>query len=181
MFWYAKSVKFHFRWGTKPRHQKQKTGNDCDVNSGLQAWRKTDFSVIFLLWANQFAKKWYNSALFMRKYENVGEICFSRSLKSWNDITIIPGLLFFFFFFCNPPEVKFDTFGTSKHREGKLLSDNFLAILISTLGRAYHANKKICHIHFKTLSPYFIPFIKSLKKSGHVLGIGKVKLFIATP
>ena len=34
---------------------------------GLQASRKTDFSVIFLLWANQFAKKWYNSALFMRK------------------------------------------------------------------------------------------------------------------
>ena len=28
---------------------------------------KKDFSVIFLLWANQFAKKWYNSAFFMRK------------------------------------------------------------------------------------------------------------------
>ena len=28
---------------------------------------KTDFSVIFLLWANQFAKKWYSSALFMKK------------------------------------------------------------------------------------------------------------------
>ena len=61
MFWCAKSVKFHFRWGTKPRHQKQETGNDCDVNSGLQASRKTDFSVIFLLWANKFAKKWYNT------------------------------------------------------------------------------------------------------------------------
>ena len=29
--------------------------------------KKTDFLVIFLLGANQFAKKWYNSALFMRK------------------------------------------------------------------------------------------------------------------
>ena len=29
--------------------QKQETGNDCDVNSGLHASRKTDFSVIFLL------------------------------------------------------------------------------------------------------------------------------------
>ena len=35
--------------GYKARHQKQGTGNDCDVNSGLQASRKTDFSVIFLL------------------------------------------------------------------------------------------------------------------------------------
>ena len=53
---------------TKPRGQKQDTGNDCDVISGPQALRKTDFSVIFLLWANQFVKKWYNSALLIRKY-----------------------------------------------------------------------------------------------------------------
>ena len=45
----CKSVKFHFRWGTKPRDQKQETGNDCDVNSGLQASRKTDLLVNFLL------------------------------------------------------------------------------------------------------------------------------------
>jgi len=67
MFGCAKSVKFHFRWGTKPRDQKQETGNDCDIISGLQAPRKTDFSDIFLLWANQFAKKWYNSALLRKK------------------------------------------------------------------------------------------------------------------
>ena len=46
--WCSKSIKFHFRWGTKPRDQKQETGNDCDVNSGLQASRKTDFSDVFL-------------------------------------------------------------------------------------------------------------------------------------
>lgn len=38
-----------------------------------------------------------------------------------------------------------------------------------------------CFQTLLTPSPCFIPFIKSLKKSGHVLGIGKVKLFIATP
>ena len=53
--------------------QKQETGNDCDVISGLQALQKTDFAVIFLLWANQFAKKWYNGALLIRKWEKVGE------------------------------------------------------------------------------------------------------------
>ena len=41
--------------------------------------------------------------------------------------------------FYTPPEVKFDAFCTSKHGEGKSLSKNFFAILISTLGRA---NKK---------------------------------------
>ena len=49
------------------KKQETGTGNDFDVNLGLQASRKTDFSVIFLLWANQFAKEWYNSALFMSK------------------------------------------------------------------------------------------------------------------
>ena len=29
--------------------------------------QKTDFSVTFLLWANRFTEKWYNSALFIRK------------------------------------------------------------------------------------------------------------------
>ena len=35
--------------GYKTMRPKQETGNDCDVISGLQALRKTDFSVIFLL------------------------------------------------------------------------------------------------------------------------------------
>ena len=35
--------------GKKPRDQKQETGNDCDVNSGLQASRKTDFSHFLIL------------------------------------------------------------------------------------------------------------------------------------
>ena len=46
MFWCTKSVKFHFRWGTKPRDQKQETGNKCDVISGLQASRKTDYFLL---------------------------------------------------------------------------------------------------------------------------------------
>ena len=141
MFWCTKSVKFHLRWGTKLREQKQEAVNDCDVISGLQASWKTDFSVIFVLLANQFAKKWYNSALFIRKLENVGEICFSGGLESWNDVTIIPSLLFLVARFCTPPEVKFDAFSTSKHREGKSLSKKVFAILISTLGRFDRANK----------------------------------------
>ena len=69
------------------------------------------------------------------------EICFSRGLESWIDVTIIPSLPFLVSQFCTPPEVKFDAFGTSKHEEGKSLSKNF-ATLISTLGRFDRANKK---------------------------------------
>ena len=47
MFWCAKSVKFHFRWGTKLRHQKQETGNDCDVNSKDSKPRQKQISQSF--------------------------------------------------------------------------------------------------------------------------------------
>ena len=48
-------VKFHFRWGTKPLDQKQNTRNECDVISGPQAKRETDFSDIFLFSYKQCA------------------------------------------------------------------------------------------------------------------------------
>ena len=71
------------------------------------------------------------------------EICFSCSLKS----------CFLVSQFCTPPEVKFDAFGTSKHKEGKTLSKIFIAIHISILRGFNRANiKKICHIHFKFLT-----------------------------
>ena len=43
-----KTRNFRFRRGTKPRDQKQETGNVCDIISGIQASRKSDFSDIFL-------------------------------------------------------------------------------------------------------------------------------------
>ena len=71
---------------------------------------------------------------------------FARSLKSWNDVTIIPSVLFLASRFCTPPEVKFDAFGTSKHRYRKF----FFAILISTLRRfnRENKNKKIGKLHW---------------------------------
>ena len=46
--------------------------------------------------------------------------------------------------FCNPPEVKFDVFGISKHREARkiIIEFFFLAILISFTWRFYRVNKK---------------------------------------
>ena len=62
--------------------------------------------------------------------------------------------------------MKFDAFGTSKHREGKSLSKNFFAILISTLGRFNRENKKIMSIiHFK---PFTIACVFHSTRVGHV-------------
>ena len=136
------SIKFHFRWGTKPRDQKQGTGNDCDVNSGLQASRKTDFSDFFLFSHKQRTIVPFLSKLISSQVENDWEICFSRGLESWIDVAIVPSLLFLVSRFRTPPEVKFDAFGTSKHGEGKSLSKKFFfATLISTLGRFNRTNK----------------------------------------
>jgi len=51
--------------GTKPRDQKQETGNECDVISGLQASLKTDFYDIFL-----FSYKQRATAPFLGKLIN---------------------------------------------------------------------------------------------------------------
>ena len=47
------------------------------------------------------------------------------SLESWNDVIIVPSLLFLVSWFSTPPEVEFDAFGTSKYEEGKLLSKKY--------------------------------------------------------
>ena len=136
VLWCTKSIKFHFRWGTKPRDQKQGTGNDSDVNSGLQASRKTDFSDVFL-----FSHKQRTIVPFISKLITT-QFCFSRGLESWIDVIIVPSLLFWVSRFCTPLEVKFDAFGTSKHGERKSLWKKIFATLISTLGRFNRANKK---------------------------------------
>ena len=64
------------------------------VTSFLQASRKTDFSYIFLFSYKQRNIASFLSELISSQYENDWEICFSRSLKSWIDVTIIPSLLF---------------------------------------------------------------------------------------
>ena len=113
---------------------------------------KTGDSDIFLFSYEQRTIVPFLSKLISSQWENDWEICFSRGLESWNDVTIVASLLFLASRFCTPPEVKFDSFGTSKHGEGKSLSNFFLfALLISTLGRFNRGNKKkICHVHFNT-------------------------------
>ena len=69
---------------------------------------------------------------------------FGEALESQIDVTIVPSLLILVSRFCNPPEVKFDAFGTSKHEEGNSITNFFFAILIITLGRfnRTHIKKK---------------------------------------
>ena len=138
VFWCTKSVKFHFRWGTRPRDQKQETGNDCDVISRIQASRKTDFSDISYFSFKQRTILPFLSELISSQYENDWKICFSRSLKSIP--SVIPSVLFLVSRFCTPPEMKFDAFGISKHGKGKSLSKFFLSYTYKTLRRFNRAN-----------------------------------------
>ena len=146
MFWCTKSIKFHFRWGTKLQDQKQGTGNDCDVNSGLQALRKTDFSDVFLFSHKQRTIEYHFLANWLAHNKKMTEKSVFR--KGWNGVTIIPSLLFLVSRFCTPPEVKFDAFGASNTGKENRYRKVFFAIYISTLRRFNRSKQKFCHIHF---------------------------------
>ena len=126
-----KASNFTSSGGTKLQDKRQETGSYCDVISGLQAWWKTGFSDIFLFSYKQRTIVPFLSELISSQKENDWELCFSWSLKSWKDVTVIASVLFLVSRFCTPPKVKFDAFGTSKHGEGKLLSKIFSLLYIS--------------------------------------------------
>ena len=148
-------MKFRYRWGIKPWDQKQETRNECDVISEPQASWKTDSSTIFWFSYKQGTFVPFLGELISSQWQNYWEICFTQSLKSWNDVTIIPSLLFLVWLtFCTPPGVKFHVFGTgtSKHWEGKSLSKFFLLYFSVYWRDLIKQIKKICLIHFKKIS-----------------------------
>ena len=71
------------------------------------------------------------------------------SLQSWNDITIIPSILFWSCGFV--PHRKWNLTLLVHQNMGKenCYRKFFFAIPISTLRRFNQANKRICHTHFK--------------------------------
>jgi len=156
VFWCTKDVKFHFRWGTKPRDQKQETENECDVISGLRTSRKTDFSEISLFSYKGRTIVPFPGKLISSQWEkNDWRIGFPRSLESWNDVTFIPRLQILASRFCTPPEVKSHVFCTSKLGEGKSLSKIFFGPYLSVhWGNLIEQIKKISHINFNTFVFY---------------------------
>ena len=146
MFWRTKNVKFHFHWGTKPWDQKQETGNDCDIISGLQVCKKQ-----ISLKCSHFL---INNALLYHFLVNL--IAHNKKMTEKS--------VFFFFL---SPEMTSQSFSVScfwsrgfvhhwKWNLTLLVHQNtgrenryrkrFSAIHISTLRRFNRANKKnICH------------------------------------
>ena len=148
MFWCAKSVKFHFRWGTKPRHQKQETGNDCDVNSGLQAFPCSNLPFSYCELINLLR----NGTIVHCLWENKKTSEKSVFREAWS-----PGLTSQSF-----PVPCFWSFGFVPHRKWNLMllvhqnrgkenryGKNFLLHLSADWGDLIEQIKKICHIHFK--------------------------------
>ena len=70
-----------------------------DFISGLEASRKTDFSFSYCELISS-PRNDTKGALFTMKSQNVGENSFSRNFKTWNDVTIIPSVLFLVSLFC---------------------------------------------------------------------------------
>ena len=66
---------------------------------------------------------------------------FLRSLKSWNDVTIIPRLLFLVSRLCTPPEINFTFLIHQNTGKENRYRKFFFAILISALRRFNRANK----------------------------------------
>ena len=90
MFWRTKNVKFHFRWGTKPRDQNRRLGmivtsfQDFKL-SGKQISQSFSYCELTGQWApgaNHFANK------------KMSEKSVFPEASSWNDVTIIFNLLF---------------------------------------------------------------------------------------
>ena len=133
MFWRTKNVKFYFRWGTKPRDQNRRLGIIV-----------TSFLSHFLIVSSSFRQGMIQKCVVYKKIRKCPRHLFSAKLEvlKWRRNHTFPVLLFSVSRLCTPPEVKFDAFGTSKHGEGKSLSNNSFATLISTLGRFNRANKK---------------------------------------
>ena len=127
--------------GTKPRDQKQGTGNDCDVNSGLQASRNTDFSDVFLFLINNallyhFLANWLaHNKKMTEKY--VFREAWSPKLTSQS----FPVSCFWCRGFV--PHRKWNLMLLAHQNTGKEIAiEKFFATLISTLGRFNRANKK---------------------------------------
>ena len=150
MFWCAKSVKFHFRWGTKPWHQKQETGNYCDINSGLQGSRKKQISQSFSYC--ELINLLRNGTIVRCLWENK-----KTSEKSVFCEACSPELMSQSF-----PVPCFWSRGFVPHRKWNLMllvhqnmgkenryEKTFLLYLSVHWGDLIEQIKKICHIHFK--------------------------------
>ena len=152
MFWCAKSVKFHLRWRTKPRHQKQETGNDLDVSSVLQASQKQisqSFSYFELI---NFLR---NCTIVRCLWENKKTSEKSVFREAWSPELTSQSFLVPCFWSCGfVPHRKWNLMllvhqnTGNENRYGK----NFFAVLISTLARFDRANKKNSVIDTLSLS-----------------------------
>ena len=104
--------------GVKNRETKNRTGNDCDVISGLQASRKTDFSDIYLFSYKQRTIVSFLSELISSHRKWLRNLFFARSgvLKWRHNRSQSPGR--------------------------KIANKKFFSYTISTLRRFNRANKK---------------------------------------
>ena len=148
--WRSRNVKFPFRWSTKPRDQKQKTGNDCDVISGLKISRKTDFSDIFLFSYKQRTLYHFLANLLAHNNKLTEKSVFRETLSPEMASHLFPVSCFWSLGFV-PHRKRNLTFWYVKTRVwGRKIALNIFLLYLSVhCGDFIEQTKKICDIHFK--------------------------------
>ena len=149
MFWCTKSIKFHFRWGTKLRDQKQGTGTIVTSIQDSKPCEK-QISLTFSYFLINNALLYHFLANWLAHNKKMTEKSVFR--EAWN-----PELTSQSFpvscFWCRGfvPHRKWNLTLLAHQSTGKenRYRNNCFATLISTLGRFNRAKKKTSHIHFK--------------------------------
>ena len=137
MFRCTKNVKFHFQGIQNHETKNRRLGTNV---ASFQDFKlcKNRFLRHFLISLQTMLtiRKWLRNLLFAK-----------LEVLKWHNHSQSP---VFGFVVLDPLEMKFYVFGTSKHREGKSLSNLFFCILISTLGRFNRAVLDISQVWLLT-------------------------------
>ena len=138
MFWCAKSVKFPFQWGTKPRHQNRRLGT---IVTSIQDSKPREKQISQSLSYCELINLLRNGTIVQNKKTSEKSVfpeAWSPELTSQS----FPVPCFWFRGFV--PHRKWNLMLLVHQNTGKenRYGKNFFAVLISTLGRIDQANKK---------------------------------------
>ena len=118
--------------------QNRETGNDCDVISGLKVSQSKQISPTFCYFLINNARLYPFLANWLAHHKKMTEKSEASS----------PEMMSSSLLFCTPPQVKFYVFGTSKHGEGKSISNDLFCYTYQYIREVLSSKLiKICHMH----------------------------------
>ena len=150
MFWCTKSIKFHFRWGTKPRDQNRGLGTIVtSIQDSKPREKQISQSFSYCELINLLIIGTIVHCLWENKKTSEKSVFREASSQSWrHDRSQSPvfGLAVLY-----PTGSEIWCFWYIKARERKIAMEKFFLLHSSAhWGDLIEQIKKVCHIHFKT-------------------------------